>query len=350
MPIGPVHTYPSVETLAQVLDSMLADESEVVILTDSHVSEACLPLLLNHSIAATRAEIIELEPGEESKCPEIAVHIWSHLLELKASRKCVLINLGGGVITDLGGFIAATYKRGIRHIHIPTSLMGMTDAAIGGKTGIDLNHVKNAVGTFSHPEAVLISPDWLSTLAESEWRSGFAEMLKHALTGDSELWNDLLAVGIGESISEEILERSVRIKKEICTTDPRETGPRKLLNFGHTFGHAVESVMLSRNTPRTHGSCVITGMIAECILSKELGLLAEHECLTLRDQLSLRYPESITGLPAFEELAPFLWHDKKNTSHHTLNFTLLKTTGHAIWDQPVSRQQAAGAWNTLLIG
>jgi 3-dehydroquinate synthase len=348
MPIGPVHTYPSSEKLAQVLDSMLADEPEVVILTDSHVSEACLPLLLNLSSSAARAEIIEVEPGEESKCPEIALHIWSHLIELNASRKCVLINLGGGVITDLGGFIASTYKRGIRHIHIPTSLMGMTDAAIGGKTGIDLNHVKNAVGTFSRPEAVLISPDWLSTLPESEWRSGFAEMLKHALIADHELWNDLLAVEIGESISADTLERSVQIKKDICTSDPRETGPRKLLNFGHTFGHAVESVMLSRNTPRSHGSCVITGMLAECILSQELELLAENDFRTVMDHLAMRFPEAISDLPAFDELEPYLWQDKKNTSHHTLNFTLLKSTGHAIWDQAVSREQAAGAWNTLL--
>jgi 3-dehydroquinate synthase len=260
----------------------------------------------------------------------------------------VLINLGGGVTTDLGGFIAATYKRGIRHIHIPTSLMGMADAAIGGKTGIDLNHVKNAVGTFSRPEAVLISPEWLSTLPENEWRSGFAEMLKHALIGDSALWNDLLEVTVGETITADLLERSVLIKKDICISDPRETGPRKLLNFGHTFGHAVESVMLSRNTPRSHGSCVITGMIGECILSQKMELLAENECRSVMDHLAMRYPEAIADLPAFEELEPFLWQDKKNTSHTRLNFTLLKSTGNALWDQFVAREQAASAWNALL--
>src|SRR5690606_32032729 len=185
---------------------------------------------------------IEIPSGEENKVIEIAIQVWESMADLNASRKSLMVNLGGGMVTDIGGFIASTFKRGIDFVNVPTSLLSMVDASVGGKTGIDLNGIKNAVGTFSMPVATFIFPGFLETLPKTEFRSGLAEMLKHGLIYNKNHWKKLIALENFTTASiGNLIEESVGIKKEVVEKDPFESGLRKILNFGHTVGHAAES-------------------------------------------------------------------------------------------------------------
>lgn len=306
--------------------------SKILILCDENTHEYCLPTLLPNLETDIPFEIIEIEAGEELKTIDTAIQLWEIFSEFEADRKTLLINLGGGVITDLGGFVASTYKRGIKFINIPTTLLGMCDASIGGKTGIDHQYLKNIVGTFALPEEIFVYPDFLKTLPFEELRSGFAEMLKHGLITDKKHWNDLIEIDElrAESVSPHI-QQSMKIKQEVVEKDFKEQNIRKTLNFGHTIGHAVESLFLSKGRIIPHGECVALGMICETHLSFLENLISEETSQQIINNIRKFYP--YLNIEAFsnEEIIALMQNDKKN-SEGKINFALLKDIGDSVFD------------------
>lgn len=306
--------------------------SKILILCDENTHEYCLPILLPNLETDIPFEIIEIEAGEELKTIDTAIQLWEIFSEFEADRKTLLINLGGGVITDLGGFVASTYKRGIKFINIPTTLLGMCDASIGGKTGIDHQYLKNIVGTFALPEEIFVYPDFLKTLPFEELRSGFAEMLKHGLITDKKHWNDLIEIDElrAESVSPHI-QQSMKIKQEVVEKDFKEQNIRKTLNFGHTIGHAVESLFLSNGRIIPHGECVALGMICETHLSFLENLISEETSQQIINNIRKFYP--YLNIEAFsnEEIIALMQNDKKN-SEGKIYFALLKDIGNSVFD------------------
>ncbi|MFA5299731.1 MAG: 3-dehydroquinate synthase, partial [Lutibacter sp.] len=247
--------------------------SIIFILVDQNTNNYCLSILLEALETVAEIEIIEIEAGEENKNLDTCTGVWNALTELGADRKSLMINLGGGVITDLGGFVASTFKRGIAFVNIPTTLLSMVDASVGGKTGVDLGVLKNQIGLFSDPEMVLIDTHYLETISDRELRSGLAEIIKYGITYDIRLWNEInnfKEINIG-AISK-LIHRSIEIKNEVVTKDPKEKGLRKVLNFGHTLGHAIESYFLESEDKEnlTHGEAIAIGMVTEAFISQKL--------------------------------------------------------------------------------
>ncbi|MBW8362307.1 MAG: 3-dehydroquinate synthase [Kaistella sp.] len=313
--------------------------SKLFILVDENTHHFCLPTLLANLETDIPFEIIEIAAGEEMKTLETATQLWEILSEFETDRKSLLLNLGGGVVTDLGGFVASTYKRGIKFINIPTTLLGMCDASIGGKTGIDHLFLKNIIGTFADAEHIYVVPEFLKTLPFEELRSGFAEMLKHGLIADAAHWNDL--IGIDELKAENIypfIERSMEIKKQIVEKDFREQHIRKTLNFGHTIGHAVESVCLKKGKPILHGEAVALGMICETHLSQLENLISEETSNGIIHHIRRFFP--LIDMSSFEseELLSLMNQDKKN-SHQQINFSLLSGIGNSKFDCHVTAEQ-----------
>lgn len=306
--------------------------SKIFILVDENTHEYCLPVLLGNLETEISFEILEVEPGEEMKNIQTVTQLWEILTEMQADRKALIINLGGGVITDMGGFIASTYKRGIQFINIPTTLLSMCDASIGGKTGIDLMHYKNMVGTFSFPEQILVYPQFLETLPYKELRSGFAEMLKHGLIADKAHWENLIQ--IQKLDVEGILPHiqiSMNIKQEVVDKDFHEKNIRKTLNFGHTIGHAIESLCLAKENPILHGEAVALGMICETYLSYLEGLITVEDSEVIIENIQKYY--SFVDLSQFEDKDIFelLLNDKKNIESR-INFSLLSGIGSCVFD------------------
>jgi len=252
--------------------------SSLFIIVDENTYEHCLPNFMAAITGDYHFEVLEIESGEINKNIQTCVNLWQMLSDLDADRKSLIINLGGGVVTDLGGFVASTFKRGVDFINVPTTLLSMVDASVGGKTGIDLGPLKNQVGVINQPKMVLIISEFLKTLEEQQLNSGFAEMLKHGLIQDDNYWRELKNVVDFSNLDEKI-GHSVEIKNKVVQEDPTEQGQRKILNFGHTLGHAIESYFLINNERETllHGEAIAIGMILEAYLSKEvLGLPAEQ--------------------------------------------------------------------------
>ena len=295
--------------------------SKVAILVDENTKRDCLfklPQIEN-------ALIIEIKSGEEYKNISTCNFIWEQLTINNFDRNALLINLGGGVIGDIGGFCAATYKRGLEFIHIPTTLLAMVDASVGGKLGIDFKGFKNQIGLFNNPKAVLISSEFLETLAESELKSGFAEVVKHALISDNSLWLKLKNTPFTDLDWEDIIDTSVQIKNKIVLADPFEKGERKKLNFGHTFGHAIESYYLEKRTPISHGEAVFMGMILETKISD----LSETDKNEIKNYVLSNFALPYT--PKKSSLHKFLINDKKN-QNGKINFTLLNGIGNCSFD------------------
>ena len=244
------------------------------ILVDDSTANHCLPVLLKEQPVLHEAEVIEIFSGEEFKNIETVQRVWEKLSEHNADRNAVLINLGGGVVCDLGGFAAATYKRGIDFIHIPTTLLAQVDAAFGGKQGIDFMHFKNQIGIFQMPSAVVVDVTYLKTLPEEQLQNGFAEVVKHALLAGNEYWKAISGIENLKEISwKKIVKDSFAFKMSVVKKDPTEKGMRKILNFGHTIGHAIETFKLTNHEMALHGFCIAAGMIGELFLSeKMLGL------------------------------------------------------------------------------
>jgi len=299
----------------------ISNYSQVAILVDENTKRDCLSKLPQ----IENALIIEIKSGEEYKNISTCSFIWEQLTINNFDRNSLLINLGGGVIGDMGGFCAATYKRGLEFIHIPTTLLAMVDASVGGKLGIDFKGFKNQIGLFNNPKAVLISSEFLETLAESELKSGFAEVVKHALISDNSLWLKLKNTPFTDLDWEDIIDTSVQIKNKIVLADPFEKGERKKLNFGHTFGHAIESYYLEKGTPISHGEAVFMGMILETKMSD----LSETDKNEIKNYVLSNFALPYT--PKKSSLHKFLINDKKNQDGK-INFTLLNGIGNCSLD------------------
>lgn len=310
----------------------------IFILTDKKIRSCCLEKLTSAVPSLNQANILEIPEGERFKSVKSAEHLWNVLTGKGASRHSLLINLGGGVITDLGGFVASTFKRGIPFINIPTTLLGMIDAAIGGKTGIDLGEIKNQVGTFQNPDAIFISPAYLGSLDHHSILNGFSEIIKTALVADHLLWEELNSIQLIDLMRrqsydktwEDIISKTVAIKCRIVEQDFREMNLREILNFGHTIGHAFESFTLQKKvTPLTHGHAIALGMISESYLSViKTGLQLKD-----RDAIVKLILKNYKYYPLNNEeidfIMEFIGHDKKRRASVT-RFSLLKSPGIAI--------------------
>lgn len=315
--------------------------SSVFFLTDSNTNAHCLPLVLENMPDLQTFEILEIDPGEINKTVEIAANLWLAMAELGADRNSLLINVGGGVVTDLGAFVAATFMRGISFVHVPTSLLAMVDAAHGGKTGIDVGGIKNLAGTFSLPLATAIWPPFLQTLPQNQLKSGLAEVLKHGLIADASYFKFAIE-SWQQSKVELCIGRSVDIKNAIVAQDETEQGIRKVLNFGHTLGHALESFFLHQLSPILHGEAVAAGMQLALFLSvKNAGF-----CQAEADELCAKIDAIFSPLKWKESDVPqilnWLKHDKKNLKNAT-RFVLLAAAGVPKIDVEIVESEAKEA-------
>jgi 3-dehydroquinate synthase len=300
--------------------------SRFFILTDENTAKYCLPLLREKLGDTENFDIIEINAGEESKDIDFCIGVWKMLIDFGADRQSLLINLGGGVISDLGGFAASTFKRGIDFVHVPTTLLSQVDASVGGKTGIDIDSIKNIIGTFTQPKAVFIEYDFLKSLPARQILSGTAEMLKHGLICDASYWNLLKASDL-ENPTAELVYISVGIKNKVVMEDPHEKNIRKSLNFGHTIGHAVETYsLINDENPLSHGEAIAIGMICESYLSHKKTGLSAAELAEITEVLMSLYPRYELKTSYNETLLGYMQKDKKN-QNGKINCTLLNAIG-----------------------
>jgi 3-dehydroquinate synthase len=325
-----------------LLHKFIADNnySSLFILVDSNTNEKCLMRFLSFLSTDKNIEIIEIEAGEIEKNITTCVEIWSILTELGADRKSLLINVGGGVITDIGGFVASTFKRGIDFINIPTSLLAMVDASIGGKNGVDLGNLKNQIGVINSPKMVLVDTSYLNTLPQNEMRSGLAEMLKHGLIADSNYWKHFKDLNQSDFDDFDVLiHRSIEIKNEIVTQDPTENGIRKALNFGHTLGHAIESYFLENENKNSllHGEAIAVGMILESYISWQKKLISESEYDEIKKVIAAIFEKIPFEENDIQPILDLLIHDKKN-EYGKIQFSLLDGIGAIKINQEVDNK------------
>ncbi|MFA5420062.1 MAG: 3-dehydroquinate synthase [Bacteroidales bacterium] len=313
----------------------LDDFPRIIILVDENTETHCLPVLYQLAPNLKICDVIRVSSGEKNKNIAQSSYIWNELTRLNAGRDTLLLNLGGGVITDSGGFAAATFKRGMRFVNIPTTLLGMVDAAIGGKTGVDFHDFKNQVGLFVDPVGVIIDPVFLKTLDSRQWQSGFSEVLKYALIMDKELWFRLN----GKHFSEiddwnTVISKAARDKIDIVRFDASERGVRKNLNFGHTIGHALESFFLRTHNETTHGMAIAAGMICEAWISARLFDFEEdqlNEIVTMIDKNFERFIFDESKIQLIVELM----HQDKKMRDNKLYFSMLRRLGKATHDVEV---------------
>ncbi|MCF8297941.1 MAG: 3-dehydroquinate synthase [Saprospiraceae bacterium] len=300
--------------------------SRVFILVDENIKQHCLPILIQNLPVLKNHILIKINSGEGNKNLAICEKIWQKLLDSNADRNSLLINLGGGVITDIGGFCASTFKRGMNFINIPTTLLAQVDASFGGKTGIDFNGIKNQIGTFCNPTGVFIFPEFLKTLPENHLKAGYAEMIKHALISDKKQWNELNQKSFKEINNWEILiKQSIAIKTKIITDDPFEKGDRKALNFGHTIGHAIESYSMENDSsPLLHGEAVAIGLICESCLSQMVNNFNIKHLNEITTYINSNFQPYI--ISNYKKLIEIMLHDKKN-ENGKINFTLISEPG-----------------------
>jgi 3-dehydroquinate synthase len=312
--------------------------SRSFVLTDENTAVHCLPLLQQYLGEADNFDIIEINAGEESKNLDFCIGVWKMLIDFGADRKALMINLGGGVVTDLGGFVASTYKRGIDFVQVPTTLLSQVDASVGGKTGVDLDSIKNIIGTFTQPKAVFMVADFFKTLPERQILSGLAEMLKHGLICDVAYWDKLKTSDLSLP-SIELVHRSVEIKNEVVIEDPHEKGIRKALNFGHTVGHAVETYsMLNDSNPLTHGEAIAVGMVCEAWLSNKKAGLPDGQLAEIAQVLTKLYPKHSIAGDCYPALFQLMQKDKKNQNGQ-INCTLLTSIGQYSIDNICTEQE-----------
>ena len=313
--------------------------SRVLVLADGNTARQCLPLLLPHLPADYK--LIEIPAGEEYKTLATCDTVWCVLTEERADRHAVLVNLGGGVVTDLGGFAAALYKRGIRFVQVPTTLLAQVDASVGGKTGVDFQGFKNQLGVFQEPAGVFIDPQFLLTLDPRQLKSGYAEVVKHWLITDAAAFDTNRRLGWLTDDWTPIIRESVALKQRIVAADPFETGLRKLLNFGHTVGHALESyLLLQPGREALHGEAVAAGLVCESWLSVQHGLLTAEELDKIETFVFSVFAKISFVSMETEAIAELALQDKKN-SGTTINCTLLQGIGRGVFNQPVTVAEIA---------
>ncbi|MCI2228152.1 3-dehydroquinate synthase [Polaribacter sp. MSW13] len=296
--------------------------SSIYILVDENTMEYCYPKFIPHLETDKRIEVIEIESGEINKNLETCIGVWQAITELGADRKSLIITLGGGVITDLGGFVASCFKRGIDFVNIPTTLLSIVDASVGGKTGVDLGVLKNQVGLFANPQMVLIDENYLTTVTEREIKSGMAEIIKYGVTYDMKLFNEIN--NRKELTLSNLIYRSIQIKNEVVLQDPKENSLRKILNFGHTIGHAIESFYLESENKEnlTHGEAIAIGMICESYISTKLLDFPDNKLRQIKETVLSIYDSIALDKNDFSAIIDLLKHDKKNVNGQ-VNFVLL---------------------------
>ena len=325
------------QNLAQTLEKCPHDK--LFILTDEHTQRLCLPLLQD-SLPEKEANCICIGAEDVNKSLETLSHVWMALSQQGATRHSLLINLGGGMVTDLGGFAAATFKRGICYINIPTTLLAMVDASVGGKTGINFNGLKNEIGAFAPASTVLLDTRFLQTLDTKNFFSGYAEMLKHGLISTEKHWAELLTFDttqVDYQQLKQLVAQSVQVKEDIVAQDPKEKGIRKALNLGHTVGHAFESMALAGGHPVLHGYAVAWGIVCELYLSHlKTGFPADKMRQTIRF-IKENYGTFFFDCTQYEQLYAYMTHDKKNSSG-IINFTLLKEIGDICINQTADKE------------
>ncbi|MCC7050834.1 MAG: 3-dehydroquinate synthase [Bacteroidia bacterium] len=313
------------------------------IVCDENSFAYCLPVLLDAMPELNNAYVIQLPAGEKNKTLTTVQFIWKMLLQKGANRKSLVINLGGGTVTDIGAFAASTFMRGIDFIQIPTTLLSMVDASVGGKTGIDYQGLKNIIGTFAKPKTIIICDQFLKTLPERELNSGFAEMLKHALIADEKHLKELITITPNQ-VNLALIIKSIKIKYHIVSKDFNEQAERKLLNFGHTAGHAIESYLLKKSkNPLLHGEAVFVGMLIESFLSLQMGLLNEVLFKQTEKHLLSYIPKKAIKEKEIKQIIQLMYHDKKSVGNN-LNFSLLKGIGKGAFNQNPSKEQIREAF------
>lgn len=333
------------DVFEQLLENLIERSySKVFVLVDEHTEKYCLPQLTKYLFDIN---LISIRSGELTKSLATAEYIWNELLRARADRNSVLINLGGGVIGDIGGFCASTFKRGMDFVNVPTTLLAMVDSSIGGKTGIDFNGIKNTIGTIAQPKAIYINPDLLLTLPQEELVNGFAEMIKHGLILDRSYWEKIQKTGFDDwSKITTLINGSIKLKLEVVKKDPYEHSLRKILNFGHTIGHALEAYSLKHDKKSLkHGEAVAIGMICEAYLSKIKLDMSNKELREITDFVSRYFPKYSLRTILSPELIQLMRHDKKNEHDDAINFTLLKRIGKGSINHVCSETQITAALN-----
>lgn len=336
------------KTCYKALNEYITDNSfsKIFVLVDSNTHELCLPYFLGNLETNITIEIIEIEPGENNKTIQTCSGVWKALSDLGADRKSLMINLGGGVITDLGGFVACTFKRGMKYVNIPTTLLSMVDASVGGKTGVDLGSLKNQIGVISSGDLVLIDTYYLKTLPKNQFNSGLAEMLKHGLITRDEYWNKMVGyLNDGQNL-DQLIHESIQIKANVVSIDPNEHGLRKTLNYGHTLGHAIESYFLSNKDKEEllHGEAIGIGMIlASYISHKQLGFPSE-KLSEIKETILNLYSKINIYKSDYLQIIDFLKFDKKN-EYGNINFVLLEDIGKTKIDCLVENNLIIEAFN-----
>ncbi len=312
---------------------------KIFIITDDNANKFCLKPFKKVLKNFYEINVLTIAEGEQNKTLANCENIWWSLAQKGATRKSLIINIGGGMISDIGGFVASTFKRGLRYINIPTTLLAQVDAAIGGKTAIDFNGVKNLLGVFSFPEAILIHPPFIETLNEKQKKSGFAEMVKAGLACDKSFWKQLSDLSFNEITDWQILiNRAVEIKLQVINADPFESGFRKVLNFGHTFGHAFEAFSLEYDdNPLLHGEAVAMGMICETLLSNKISDLNDDETFNIIEFLLNNFMFYPISEEAYPQILKYIFHDKKNEAGE-FKFTLLNSAGRAVTGQNANNE------------
>lgn len=326
---------PLAESSFQTVLESTFSKSKKVILVDENTHENCLSYLIGTYDALSEAEVIQLPSGEENKSIEIVHSVWEALTEYGVSRHDLIINLGGGVISDMGGFIASCFKRGVAFINIPTTLLSMVDASIGGKTGVNLGPYKNQIGVFSNPKAVYIDTSFLATLNDIEVSSGFGEMIKHGLLDGEDLWNKVFSCMRGElELDYGLLKECIEVKNKIVQQDALENAERKLLNIGHTIAHVIEGYYMTK-MDLTHGYCVAIGIVMEAYLSTKKGVLSPEMYEEIEGNIGRYYL-----MPEFTDedikiMVSMLNNDKKN-AEGKIRTCLIEQIGKCTFDNVVS--------------
>jgi 3-dehydroquinate synthase len=327
------------ETSFLFLENLLQPDvySKIFVLVDENTNEYCLPYFLSNLPTEIEIEIIEIEAGEENKNMYTCIDLWHTLIDLEADRKSILLNLGGGVITDIGGFVASTFKRGIDFINIPTTLLAMVDASVGGKTGVDLGNLNNQIGVINEPKSVIILSKFLETLPSNQMRSGLAEMLKHGLIYDKLYWDKLKNLNdLNTDDLDILIKQSIEIKNEIVSQDLKENGIRKALNFGHTLGHAIESYFLESEDKKQllHGEAIAVGMILESHISYQSNFISKDDFAEIKYIITDIFEKIIFNESDIQNIMNLLIFDKKN-EFGNVQFTLLNKIGESKINQIV---------------
>ena len=341
-PAGDIYLGSIADGLRNVIQSF--DASSLVLIADDHTAKDCVPLLNNLTSSAT---CITIPSGEANKTLESAQQIWSALLDVGADRSTLVLNVGGGMITDLGGFAASCYQRGIRFGHIPTSLLAMADAAIGGKTGVNYQGYKNYIGRFEIPSFIWIDTSFLKTLPQDELKVGLTEIVKHAILSGGALWQMITNAKDSNNLDwHSVLELNTQVKQKIVEADPQERDVRKTLNFGHTIGHALESHFMGTGHAISHGKAVALGMLAEARIASQTGLMGNEDFQAIIEVIErLLGPYEVT-LPPAGQLDHWLSGDKKK-SKGRIGYSLPERIGLCRWDLAVEQEIVEESLNWL---